>query len=116
MMANPKRGELKVKLGSKTFNGRVTLDVVQRIEVGLDMGIIQLAQSMSEGSLKTTEMTFILTPVIRAGGNDVTEKEVGQALWGAGLADGMKAIGEIIALVLGSGGDEGNEEEVAQAL
>ena len=79
------------------------------------MGIIQLAQSMSEGSLKTSEMTFILTPVIRAGGNDVTEKDVGQALWGAGLADGMKAIGEIIALVLGSGGDEGNEEEVAQA-
>jgi len=116
MMANPRRGELKIKLGDKTFEGRVTLDVVQRIENGMNMGVIQIAQCLSDGSLKTTDMTNILTPVIRAGGNDVNEKDVGQALWGAGLADGMKAIGEIIALVLGSGGDEGNEEEVAQAL
>ncbi len=114
-MSNPKRGELKITLGNKSYTGRITLDVVQRIEMGLDMGIIKLAQAASEGSLKTTEMIFILTPVIRAGGNDITEKDVGQALWGAGLAGGIKAIGEIIAVILGSGGDEGNEEEVAQA-
>ena len=115
-MSNPKRGELKIVLGKKTFNGRVTLDVVQRIETGLDMGIIQIAKQLSEGALKTTEMTFILTPAIRAGGNNVTEDDVGKALWGAGLADGMKAIGEIVAIILGSGGDEGNEEQAAALL
>lgn len=108
---NPKRGEIKIKLGKKTFDGKVTLDVVQRIETGLDMGIIQIAQAASEGTLKTTEMTFILHPVIKAGNNDVSETEVGQALWGGGLTDGIKAIAEIIALVLNSGGDEGNEQE-----
>ena len=115
-MTNPKRGEIKITLGKKTFNGRVTLDVVQRIETGLDMGVIKLAQATSEGSLKTSEMTFILTPVIRAGGNDIQEKEVAEALWGAGLAEGMKSISEIIRIILSSGGDEGNDEEVAQAL
>ena len=108
---NPKRGEIKIKLGSKTFDGKVTLDVVQRIETGLDMGVIQIAQSASQGSLKTTEMTFILHPVIKAGNNDVSETEIGQALWGGGLSDGMKAIAEIIALILNSGEDEGNEQE-----
>ena len=29
---NPSRGELKIKLGSSEFKGRVTLDIVRRME------------------------------------------------------------------------------------
>ena len=53
-------------------------------------------------------MVNVLTPAIRAGGNDIKEKQVGEALWGAGLADGMKAISEILSTVL-SARRRGNE-------
>ena len=56
-------------------------------------------------------MVNVLTPAIRAGGNDIKEKQVGEALWGAGLADGMKAISEILSTVLSAGEEEGNEVE-----
>jgi len=58
------------------------------------------------------------THTIRSGGNDLTEKEVGKYLWDAGLADGLKAVGSILAHVLGAGSedDEGNEEKAEGLL
>lgn len=114
-MTNPKRGELEIVLGQKKYKGKVTLDVVMRIEQSCGKGIVKVANALSEGELTTTQMMAILTPVIRAGGNDINEKEVGESLWGGGVVSGMKAVGEIIALILSSGGDEGNEEQ-AEAL
>lgn len=108
-MANPKRGEMMITLGEKKYKGKVTMDVIMRIENACGMGIVKITQSLSLGELTTTQMVNILTPVIRAGGNDIKEKEVGEALWGAGLADGMKSIGEILSTVLSAGEDEGNE-------
>tara|TARA_Y100000114_G_C11756322_1_gene327075 strand:+ start:34 stop:381 length:348 start_codon:yes stop_codon:yes gene_type:complete len=114
-MTNPKRGELQIVLGAKTLKGRVTLDVVMRIEDACGRGIVKIAQALQAGELTTSQMVAMLTPVIRAGGNDVDEKAVGAMLWESGLAEGMKAIAEVISAVLTSGGDEGNEEQ-AEAL
>jgi hypothetical protein len=114
-MSNPKRGELEIVLGEKKYKAKVTLDIVMRIEQSCGKGIVKIAHALSEGELTTSQMVAILTPVIRGGGNDISEKQVGESLWGGGLVGGMKAVGEIVALVLSSGGDEGNEEQ-AEAL
>ena len=114
-MTNPKRGELKIVLGKKKYKGKVTLDVVMRIERQMGKGIVKIAQSLSEADISATEIINILTPVIRAGGNDIDDKEVGKAVWEAGLAQGIAGCSEIIAQALGAGGDEGNEAE-AEAL
>ena len=110
-MSNPKRGELKIALGKKIHNGKVTLDVVMRIEQSCGKGIVQIAQSLQAGELTTSQMVAILTPVIKAGGNDMDEKAVGAMLWESGLAEGMKVIAEVVSAVLTSGGDEGNVDE-----
>jgi len=114
-MSNPKRGEMTIKLGDSKYKSKVTLDVIMRIERQLGKGIVKLAQSLSEADISATEIVAILTPVIRAGGNDVDEKEVGNAVWQAGLADGIAACSEILTEALGAGGDEGNVSE-AEAL
>ena len=121
-MSNPNRGELEIVLGEKKYKAKVTLDAVMRIEQSCGMGIVKIAQALSEGNLTTSQMVAILTPVIRGGGNDINEKEVGQSLWGAGLVSGMKSIGEVLAAVLSSGqdddeeADEGNEEKAGELL
>ena len=115
-MSNPKRGELKIELGDTTWAGRVTLDTVMRIETALGKGIVKIAQSLSEGELTTVDLISVITPAVRAGGNNVTESDVQKAVWEAGLADGMRCVGEILAFAITGGkpeGDSGNGDEAA---
>lgn len=115
-MSNPKRGELEIVLGEKKYKGKVTLDVAIRIEQSCGMGIVKVTQALSEGLLTTSQMIAIITPVIRAGGNDVSEKQVGEFLWSAGVTSGITAVGLVLTSILSAGGDEGNEEQAEVLL
>ena len=116
MMANPKRGEIEIILAEKKFNGRITLDVVQRIEMGLDLGVVEIAQQLSQGKLKMNEISFILHPIIKAGGNDVSEKEVAELCWKNGLSNTLAIIAQVVTSILDPSGEEGNEKQAAQSL
>lgn len=100
-----------IQLGQKNFKARVTVDNISRIEAQLDTTIMQLAQRLSDGSLKITDQATILTPVIRAGGNNVNEKDISELIFGS-MVDSLKAIGEIVSNVLSVGEDEGNVQKV----
>lgn len=112
-MVNQRRGELMLQLGQKQLKGRVTLDVLVRIESAMGCGIVKVAQRLQEGDLRINDILGILTPVIRAGGNDIDQKDVGLAVWEAGLAEGMRCAGEILALAL-TAGEAGNGEPANQ--
>ena len=84
------------------------------METALDKSIMQIAQSLSNGHLKVTEQVAILLPVIRAGSNDVSEKEVGEMVYQAGIADTLKAIGDVVTIVMSAGQAEGNVEEAVE--
>lgn len=115
-MPNPKRGELEIVLGQKKYNGKVTLDVVMRIERQMGRGIVKIAQSLSEGDLTTEQIIGVITPVVRGGGNDIKEADIKKDIWEAGLAESLRVCSEIIAQTLGAGDDEGNEEQAAALL
>ena len=84
------------------------------METALDKSIMQIAQSLSNGHLKVTEQVSILLPVIRAGSNDVSEKEVGEMVYQAGIAAPLKAIGDVVTIVMSAGQAEGNVEEAVE--
>lgn len=111
-MTNPKRGELKLSLGGETYNARVTLDAIMKIEAACGMGILKVLTGLSEGNLTTTEVCHIILPVIRGGGNDFSIKDVQRIVWDAGLADSMKVAGEILSAALTGGQNEGKLKEV----
>jgi hypothetical protein len=113
-MLNPKRGEMTLDLGGKTYNCKITMDVIMRIESGLGKGILKVAQGLQEADISATEMIAFLTPILRASGKDLKEKDVGEIVWAAGFAEGLKAVAEIIAFVIGGGDDEGNELKAAE--
>ena len=110
-MTNPKKGEMKISLGEKTWNSRVTMDGLAKIEDACGTGILKVLQKLSDGDLTTSQMCNILLPIIRSGGNDVNMKDIQSSVWDAGLADAMKAVGEILSVSLGGGQDEGNLKE-----
>ncbi|MEK9769608.1 MAG: GTA-gp10 family protein [Betaproteobacteria bacterium] len=103
-----------IKLGKKTHKGRITLDVIMRIETALNIGVVEATRKLSDGTLTLTEMLAILTPVIRAGGNDVTEKDVAKFVESSGYRSAMTEAGNILMAILSDGTDEGNEEEAVE--
>lgn len=92
----------------------MTLDSIIKMETALGKSIMEIAQSLSNGHLKITEQIAVLLPVIRAGSNDVSEKEVGEMVYQAGIADTLKAIGDVVTIVMSAGQDEGNVQEVVE--
>ena len=108
-MTNPKRGEMSLEIGEKQFKVKITMDTLMRIETAIGKGILKVAQGLSVGEMSATEMVAILTPILRSGGKDLKEKDVANIIWEAGFAEGLKAVAEVIAFVIG--GNEGNEAE-----
>jgi len=113
-MVNPKRGELQLVLGQKTLTGRVTLDGIIRIENALGMGIVQATKRLSDGDLTTTQVMAILQPIIRGGGNDITEKDMRTLVWDAGLTDAIRECGKVLIFALSAGKDDEGNEEMAE--
>jgi len=109
---NRKRGEMTLDLGGKTYKARVTLDAIMKIETACGVGIVKVLSNLTEGTLTTTQVCETILPVIRGGGNDLNIKDVQEIVWQAGLANSMRAVGEILAIALMGGQDEGNEEKV----
>lgn len=105
---------MQLSLGDQTWTARVTMDGIARIEAACGTGIVKILGRLTDGDLTTTEMCNILHPIIKGGGNDITMKDIQNAVWDAGLAETMKAVGEIVAISLGGGNDEGNVKKVAK--
>jgi len=103
-----------LSLGDQTWTARVTMDGIARIEAACGTGIVKILGRLTDGDLTTTEMCNILHPIIKGGGNDISMKDIQNAVWDAGLAETMKAVGEIVAISLGGGNDEGNVKKVAK--
>lgn len=106
---------MELKLGPKAYKAKVTLDAIIKIETSLNCGIVKVLQKLTDGNLTTIEMVSILLPIIRGGGNDLSEKEIKQIVWDAGIAATMNATGEVLAKALMGDDTEGKENEVAAA-
>jgi hypothetical protein len=116
-MTNPKRGEMQLNLGSQKFQCKINMDVMMRIETNIGGSLLKLANNMQAADISASQMVAVLTPVIRSSGEDVKDADVKKIIWEAGVADGLKAVAEVIAFIV-SGGEEmaGNEQEAgAQA-
>ena len=112
-MANPFRGELQVKLGDKTYKTRMTVDGCMQAEAACGTSLVRIATRLSEGDLTVMDISNVLTPALKGGGNDVDQTKVAKIVYEAGLAEGMRVCGEILANVLtaGQANDDDSEED-----
>ena len=85
------------------------MDVIMRIETNVGRGILKIAQGLQDAEMSAAEMISILTPVLRSSGADLKDREVGNIIWDAGFAEGLRVIAEIIVSIIGGDDNEGNE-------
>ena len=108
-MTNPKRGEMRLELAGKRFDCRITMDVMIRVETAIGKSILKVASDLQNADMTALQMVAFLTPVLRSSGEDIREKDVQSLLWDAGLPEGLRAIAEVIAFLIGGVDNEGNE-------
>ena len=113
-MTNPKRGEYLLSLADQTYNCKLNMDVMMRIEQNLGGSLLKVAQQMSEADISASQLVAILTPCIRSSGTDIKDADVKKIVWEAGLTDAIGKVGEIISFIVTGGeeGEMGNEKKV----
>jgi|TARA_R110000744_G_scaffold103884_1_gene199054 hypothetical protein len=115
-MANNKlKGELTINLAGKDYKCRLTIDAIMKVEDSCNIGIIKLAQKMSEGDIRMSEIINVLTPAIRGGGNDLQHKDVIDLVQKAGIVKATAAVANLLANTLTDDSeeeaDEGKQEQ-----
>ena len=100
-MVNQLRGEVKIDLGGKEYVTRLTIDSIIRLEEKEGESLIKMVSRLSDADMTTAKIVSILHLALRGGtGKDFTESEVKKIVWESGLANSMKAVGEILSASL----------------
>ena len=106
MEINKHKGEVRVVLGGKEYKARLTVNSIIAIEDAVDMGIIKLAQKMSEGDVRLSHVISVLTPALRGGGNDLQANDVVELVQRTGLVNSIKAVAELLTVSLSDNSEE----------
>lgn len=91
------------------------MDTMIRIETAIGKSILKVASDLQNADMTALQMVAFLTPVLRSSGEDIREKDVQALLWEAGLPEGLRAIAEVIAFIIGGSDNEGNGSAAANA-
>ncbi len=80
-MANKRRGEVSFEVEGETYTLCMNLNAMAELEesFGLD-SISQLGEVFVDGQFKIRQLIWLLGALIRGGGHDITDKEIGD--WG----------------------------------
>ena len=100
MTVNSLKAEKILNFKDKTYKARMSLDTIMRIEEGLGTSILKVGNKLTTADITLLDIITILTLAIRAGGNDVTEKNVKSLVSEIGLVEAMKLTGELLTLAL----------------
>jgi len=115
-MTNKLKGELTLRLANKDYKARLTINAIMQIEDSCNMGIIKLAQNMSEGDIRLSHIIAVLLPALRGGGNDLQEPDVIKIVQDAGIVKATAAVANLLAKSLTDDSeeetDEGKQEKV----
>lgn len=109
-MANLK-GQIKVKLGSKEYTARLTIEAIMGIENALNMGIVKLATNMSEGDVRLSQIISVLHPALRGGGNDLNSQQVVKIVSDCGIVNATQAVASILTETLTQSSEDNAEKK-----
>ena len=112
MSINKLRAEKILLFNDKEFKAKMSLDTIIRIEQALGCSILKLGNKLAQADITMTEIISVITLAIRAGGNNLQDKEVKGLVSEIGLIEAIKMAGELVTLALNV--DEDNDEKKNQ--
>tara|TARA_A200000159_G_scaffold145246_1_gene150716 strand:- start:174 stop:536 length:363 start_codon:yes stop_codon:yes gene_type:complete len=109
-MTNPLKGEIQLNIGGTEYKARLTVDAIMSIETQVGCGILKLAQRMSEGDIRVSDIIAVLTPALRGGGKNVQAKDVGNIVAEAGIVECTTAIANLLTMAISPPRDDSEED------
>jgi hypothetical protein len=103
MSTNPIKAEKIINFGEKSYKARMSLDTIIRIEEALGCSVLKIGTKLTQADLTTSEVIAILTLSVRAGGNDIKDNDIKEAVSTIGLVEAIKITGELLTLALDTG-------------
>ena len=76
MSINKLRAEKLLQFNDTEYKARMSLDTIIRIEQALDCSILKLGNKLAQADITMSEIISVITLAIRAGGNNLQDKEV----------------------------------------
>ena len=89
----------------------MSLDTIIRIEQALGCSILKLGTKLAQTDITMTEMISVITLALRAGGNNLQDKEVKVLISEIGMLEGIKMAGELVTLALNVDDDTEDEKK-----
>ena len=109
-MTNPLKGEIQLNIGGTEYKARLTVDAIMSIETQVGCGILKLAQRMSEGDIRVSDIIAVLTPALRGGGQNIQAKDVGNIVAEAGIVECTTAIANLLTMAISPTKDDSEED------
>ena len=110
-MANPLKAQIDIRLAGNDYKVRLTIDAIIQIEEKLNCGILKLITRIAASDVRMKDLIGVLTPALRGGGNNITEKEVKKIVGDAGIINTTKVVAELLAQSLQVEDEEDEEGE-----
>jgi len=93
------------------YKARMSLDTIIRIETALGFSFLKLGNKLAQADITMTEMISVITLSLRAGGNNLKDKEVKVLISEIGMLEGIKMAGELVTLALNVDDDTDEEKK-----
>ncbi len=110
-MTNPLKGEIQLKIGSKDYKARLTVDAIMQIETACGCGILKLAQRMGDADIRVTDLINVLTPALRGGGKDFQPKDIATIISDAGIIEATTAVANLLTAAISPTDDSGEDSK-----
>lgn len=112
MSINNLKAEKLVKFNDDEYKARMSLDTIIRIENALGISILKLGNKLSQADITMSEIIAVITLALRAGGNNLQDKDVKKLISEIGLLEAIKMCGELVTLALNV--DDDTDEKKSQ--
>ena len=111
MSINKLKAEKILKFNDNEYKARMSLDTIIRIEQALSCSILKLGNKLAQADITITEIISVITLALRAGGNNLQDKEVKVLVVDIGLLEAIKMAGELVTLALNVDDDTDDEKK-----
>ena len=110
-MTNPMKGEMTIELAGESYNCRLNVDALIKIETALDMGILKITQRLSDADVRLNDLTVVLLHALRGGGNDVNDRDVKSIIQNSGIVAATSQVATLLVATLTDPNAEESEKK-----
>lgn len=94
-LPNVHRGEVEARIDGQSYILKLTLGALAEIEQVLAFDILEISERFENGRISAGDCLVILIAALRAGGHDVTDKEVAAMEFEDGLSGAFALVSKL---------------------